>query len=298
MLESLKMNPAVSRGVFVLGLVISLAFSGAALAEADIVVTTGKEESGYHTIGMRLADVLSEQNITSEVLTSVGSLENLRRLDDPNNPTNVGLTQADALKYFLKEQPSFADKMVILGEIGKECVFVITSVDSDIKDDGDLQDKKGNLIAVQSPNSGVAVTYEYMTILEPKFKNTAPAFVDGVEALLQVKSGSGKIKAVMIVQRPTAKSAEMQAVLDSTKDFRFVPITDWDLNDKLPDGTAVYTFEDVTVAEKSWGFDTTVDTICTRGLLVAVKDKLDADKRSRLSRIMLLSPRRVVGETN
>ena len=145
----------------------------------------------------------------------------------------------------------------------------------------------------------MAVTWEYMTVLEPEFKNTAPAFVDGAEALLQIKSGgkASKIQAAMVVQRPMAKSTEMQVVLENPKDFRLIPVKDWDLNDKLPDGSAVYTFENVTVAEKKWGFDTTVDTICTRGLMLANKSKLTADQRTRLSKVMLLAASRVVGDT-
>ena len=266
-----------------------------------ITISTGKSGGGYNTIGGRLKSVLAEQDQPTEVLTSVGSLENLNRLADPAGPVNVGLAQADALKYYLKDHPGFADKLINLGEIGQECVFIVTGKDSDIHSDSDLQEKgKGRLIAVQSPNSGVAVTWEYMTLLEPAFKNTAPAFVDGAEALLQLKSGgkSSKIQAVMVVQKPLAKSTEMQVVLENPKDFRLVPVKDWDLNDKLPDGSAVYTFEEVTVAEKKWGFDTTVDTICTHGLMLANKEKLTADQRARLAKVMLLAASRVVGESN
>jgi TRAP-type uncharacterized transport system substrate-binding protein len=269
-------------------------------ADPPIVVSTGKSGGGYNTIGERLKSVLAEQDQPAQVLTSAGSLENLNRLDDPKSPVSVALTQADALKYYLKDHPGFADRFVNLGEIGKECVFIVTGKDSDIRDDGDLQQNKGRLIAVQSPNSGVAVTWEYMTLLEPAFKNTAPAFVDGAEALLQIKSGgkTSKIQAAMVVQRPMAKSTEMQVVLDNPRDFRLIPVKDWDLNDKLPDGSAVYTFEKVTVAEKKWGFDTTVDTICTRGLMLANKTKLTADQRARLSKVMLLAASRVVGDTS
>ena len=268
-------------------------------ADPPIVISTGKSGGGYNTVGERLKSVLAEQDQPAQVQTSAGSLENLNRLDDPQSPVNVGLTQADALKYYLKEHPGFADQFISLGEIGKECVFIVTGKDSDIRDDSDLQQAKGRLIAVQSPNSGVAVTWEYMTVLEPEFKNTAPAFVDGAEALLQIKSGgkASKIQAAMVVQRPMAKSTEMQVVLENPKDFRLIPIKDWDLNDKLPDGSAVYTFENVTVAEKKWGFDTTVDTICTRGLMLVNKSKLTADQRTRLSKVMLLAASRVVGDT-
>ncbi|MDS4030064.1 MAG: TAXI family TRAP transporter solute-binding subunit [Candidatus Contendobacter sp.] len=268
-------------------------------ADPPIVISTGKSGGGYYTIGERLKSVLAEQDQPAQVLTSAGSIENLTRLDDPQSPVSVGLTQADALKYYLKDHPGFADRFIGLGEIGKECVFIVTGKDSDIHSDSDLQQKGRNwLIAVQSPNSGVAVTWEYMTVLEPAFKNTAPAFVDGAEALLQIKSGgkASKIQAAMVVQKPMAKSTEMQVVLENPKDFRLVPVKDWDLNDKLPDGSAVYTFENITVAEKKWGFDTTVDTICTRGLILANKTKLTADQRTRLSKVMLLAAGRIVGE--
>jgi TRAP-type uncharacterized transport system substrate-binding protein len=276
-----------------------LAAGLARAADPPIVISTGKSGGGYNTIGERLKTVLAEQDQPAQVLASAGSLENLSRLDDPQSPVNVGLTQADALKYYLKDHPDFADRFISLGEIGRECVFVVTGKDSDIRTDSDLQKPKGKLIAVQSPNSGVAVTWEYMTMLEPAFKNTAPAFVDGAEALLQIKSGgqASQIQAAMVVQKPMAKSTEMQVVLENPRDFRLVPVKDWDLNDKLPDGSAVYTFENVTVAEKKWGFDTTVDTICTRGLMLANKTKLTADQRTRLARIMLLAATRVIGDS-
>jgi len=267
-------------------------------ADPVITVSTGKSGGGYAAIGERLKTVLAEQDMTVEVLNSAGSVDNLNRLNDPKSPVNVGLTQADALKYFLKNNPGFTDKFMILGEIGKECVFIITSTGTGIKEDGELQKKRGYLIAIPDPNSGVAVTWEYMTVLEPGFKNTAVAFVDSLEALLQIKSGgeSSKIKAAMLVQKPKARSPAMQVVVENPKDFRFVSVTDWDLNDKLPDGSAVYTFEKVTVEEKKWGFDNSVDTICTRGLMLAAKDKLTSDQRSRLAKVMLLSASRVVGE--
>jgi hypothetical protein len=173
-----------SRLPYVLVLAAGLGAGLAQAADPPIIISTGKSGGGYNTIGERLKGVLAEQDQPAQVQTSAGSLENLNRLDDPQSPVNVGLTQADALKYYLKDHPGFADKFISLGEIGKECVFIVVGKDSDIRDDGDLQKPKGKLIAVQSPNSGVAVTWEYMTVLEPEFKNTAPAFVDGAEALV------------------------------------------------------------------------------------------------------------------
>ena len=281
--------------VFLASLVLGMG-TVATAAEPALVISSGKSGGGYNAIAERLKSIMAEQAVATQVLTSVGSLENLARLDDPAGPVNVGLTQADALKYYLGQHPKFADKLFILGDIGKECVFIATGKDSGIGSDADLQKKQGNLIAIRDPNSGTAVTYLYMTQLEPEFKNTAAAFVDTMEALLALKTGGSqnKIKAVMFVQRPEAKSPEMQVILDDPKDFRFIAVTDWDLNDKLPDGSAVYTFEKVTVQEKKWSFDTKVETICTRGLLLGNKEKLSADLRDRLAKVMLLSASRVL----
>ena len=64
-------------------------------ADPGIVISTGKSGGGYNTIGENLKAVLAEQEQTAEVLTSVGSLENLNRLNDPDSPVNVALTQAE-----------------------------------------------------------------------------------------------------------------------------------------------------------------------------------------------------------
>jgi TRAP-type uncharacterized transport system substrate-binding protein len=261
-----------------------------------LVISTGKSGGGYNAVGERLKTVMAEQEIPVQVLTSVGSTENLNRLNDPASPVNLALTQADALKYYLGEHPEFVNKLFILGDVGMECVFIVTGKDSGIDSDTDLEQKKGNLLALQDPNSGSAVTYLYMNQLQPKFKNTPAAFVDTLEALLQIKNGNkqSKVNAVMFVQRPTAGSPEMQVVLDDPRNFHFIAVTDSRLDDKLPDGKPVYTFEKVTVQEKKWGFDTKVNTICTQGLLIGSKDKLNAELRSRLAKVMLLSGSRVL----
>ena len=73
------------------------------------------------------------------------------RLDDAKSPVNVGLTQADALKYYLKDHPEFASKFINLGEIGKECVFIVTGKDSDLRSDSDLQQTLGQAIPADAP---------------------------------------------------------------------------------------------------------------------------------------------------
>ena len=54
------------------------------------------------------------------------SRDNLARLQDPSSRVNVALAQADALKSYLKSEPDFADKFFVLGDVGIECVLLVT----------------------------------------------------------------------------------------------------------------------------------------------------------------------------
>ena len=75
-----------------------------------------------------------------------------------------------------------------------------------------------------------------------------------------------------------------------------VPITEADLgNATLPDGSVVYTFERVTVGGRSDRRSLEIDTLCTRGLMLASKEKLDKDLRSQLSSLMLKSAAKIIG---
>ena len=154
-------------------------------------------------------------------------------------------------------------------------------------------------IGPDDPGSGASATYAYLQDMDPSFARTKPAFVDTIEALLQIKV-AGKytdLKAAMLVQRPTTRSAPVTVLLENPKDYRLIPVSEADIeNSKLPDGSVVYTFEQVNIGETSGKNSLDVNTICTRGLLLASKRKLGRDLRSKLSAVMLESATTVIGE--
>ena len=89
-------------------------------------MSTGREGGSYYLIGKRLQRTMAtEHEVWIDVLTSRGSLANLARLDDPSSPVGLTLTQADALNRYLQSHPEFADEFIVLGDAGKECVFLI-----------------------------------------------------------------------------------------------------------------------------------------------------------------------------
>jgi hypothetical protein len=254
---------------------------------ADLVISSGPEGGGYHEIGRRVRNLLTnEHHYYVEVEPSRGSMENLARLADPESPVGAALAQTDALNLYLREHPEFAQEFVVLADIGKECVFLIAGRAGDLLTAADLKADAGRSIAVGHEDSGAAVTWAHMGQLEPRLQNTRPVYVDVVEALARIKARENysKLETAMLVQRPHVASPPLEIVLDSPDAFRILAIRAGDLKSPaLPNGAPVYTFEKVEVRKVSF------DTICTRGLLLASKQKVDASVRSRLAEVLLES---------
>ena len=279
------------------GLTLLVASTAGTSSEA-VVISTGKEGGSYYYIGGRLKTELLLQNMLVEVRTSLGSLDNLSLLNDPDSPVNVALTQADALNQYLESHPEFADEFLMLGDAGRECVLIIAARGGTTENAADFKHEGAGDISVDDPSSGAAVTLQTMARLEPDFQNVTPVYVPVMEALLQLKVGAAysKLRAAMIVQRPRRTSPPLETVLKDPKHFRLVPILPADLpNAILPDGSEVYSFERVVVGRKESERHLEVDTLCTRGLLLGAKAKLSKELRSQLVAVMLESGDHIVG---
>ena len=131
-----------------------------------IVLSSGARGGGYWSAATRLQAVAADSGLRIEVLESRGSLHNLQQLDAEDTPVNLALTQADALQYYLDQHPALAEQIEILENVGQECVFMVTGRGSGIRTLADLG--AGRRIAIASPRSGVAVTFDYMKTLVPE----------------------------------------------------------------------------------------------------------------------------------
>jgi TRAP-type uncharacterized transport system substrate-binding protein len=257
----------------------------------DFVVSSGKEGGFYYDVGKRLRLVLGRQQRAVDQWTSEGSLQNLARLADPSSPVNVALAQADALHRYLAENPEFAKDFIVLDDIGKECVFFITRREGGIENASDLKKASGLKVSVETPGSGAAVTYEAMSQLEPAYRKTPVAYVDVMEGLLQLRLGGeyNELAAVMLVQRPRTLSPALEIVLDNLETYRIAPVRQTDLKKlTLPGGRPVYSFETVK-AGFGRGQSVTLETLCTRGLLLGARSKLSDERRVVLAQTVLES---------
>lgn len=280
---------------------ISLLLPSAALAQSwDAAISTGHKGGSYFYIGKRLQSTMQIQHdLRVNVETSSGSIQNLARLADPSSEIGLALTQTDALSQFLKNNAKFANEFIVLGDAGKECVVLITGKKSGIANFSDLKNSPGGEISIDDPGSGASATFAYLQAMDPEFAQTTAVYVDTIEALLQIKVAGQytKLKAAMLVQRPSTRSPPVMILLDNPNDYRLLPISKVDVeNRKLPDGSVVYTFEKVNIGNTTGANALNVDTICTRGLLLASKRKLSREVRSKLSALMLESSATVIGE--
>lgn len=253
-----------------------------------LVISAGRRGGGYWGVADRLRQTAETRGLDVEVMESAGSTENLRRLEDPDSPVSLALAQSDALKHYLTEHPGFESNFEVLESIGKECVFLIAGKTSALENTDDLLERDQARLAIRSRESGVAVTFAYMGVLDPAFTRIQPVFMDPMTALDRIaESAADAPDAVMLVQRPKVRSPEIRRALAATETYRFVHIEDKDLADRLPGGQAVYSFLDLPlVRSKGWNTGLAVKTICTEGLLLGSTDKIEPEARKGLQYIL------------
>ena len=248
-----------------------------------LVISSGIEGGGYWSAATRLQTVAADLELEVQVEASTGSLHNLARLLDGGDPTSLVLAQADALQHYLDEHPGQSHKIEILENIGQECVFIITGGNSAIHSDADLQQDQDYQIAISSPDSGVAVTYAYMTTLAPEMAGTSVLYTDTAEAMNGLQAADSAVAdAVMLVHRPKEYSPEVDLALRNPDKFRFFQIEDERFKSELPNGEAVYKPLKLAIPVPDSEERRQVNTICVKGLLVANKDKLTAGQRATL----------------
>lgn len=249
-------------------------------ADNPMIISTGAKDKSYYPMGLNMQHLLPQRDKV-EVITSKGSLENIDNV--LSGKANVALSFADAYAYSMKRNPD-VKKLEIIGSLGKGCLYATVARNGKIKSDQDLQNESVR-VAIGKEGAGSNATWRYMSILEPGFAK-AQAFEKG-DALAMSKllaNSDDKFDAVLQMQSPGIDNTLVQDVL-ANKDLIFLPIKDWDLNNKLPNGKAVYTFENIPLTKGM--FNQTLDTICTDTLVLADPNSLSEEQMEDLANIII-----------
>jgi TRAP-type uncharacterized transport system substrate-binding protein len=280
-------------GVSVFASLCAVLCVSATTAQADgIVIASGTKGGYYHAVARGLRVVLfNEYGIPTDVASSSGSMANLAELADPDSLVNVALAQADALQSHLAVHPEFAKEYVQVGDAGKECAFIVVGRNAGIDSLEALTSRDGRTISIGDSGSGAAITWANMSRLHARLAKVDVVEQGTIEALLAIQSGEAAHgpTAAMMVQRPMAVATPLEIVLQNAKDFALVPIVRSDLPTSVRGTESLeYTFEKVIIG---FGRDnqSSVDTICTRALILAAKKKLSADELEAVGKAVVTS---------
>jgi TRAP transporter TAXI family solute receptor len=110
-----------------------------------IIITSGPEGSLFKRIAGKYAVILARNGIKLKVITSHGSLENLKRLNDPSFRVDIGFVQAGLARN------QNIDKLVSLGSIFYEPLLVFYRNASSIEL---LSQMNGKRLAIGPEGSG------------------------------------------------------------------------------------------------------------------------------------------------
>jgi len=282
------MNVTVSRVLlaclFLSGIPVATAQDAAVAPAPGVVISTGQEGGGYWSAGERLRQVAGP-DLQVQNLASSGSLKNLERLFDNGSAVNLAFAQADALQYYLDDNPDAADSLEKLQTIGEECVFIIGEAKRKIKTVADMAEAPRMQLGIKSPKSGIWVTYHYMTKLMPELQSVSLIYGDTIELMEQLLSHLTNVdRAVMVVHGTNAHSPEIDMAAADPDRFRFVAFKDDRFSAALDGAEPLYQRKKVRsgVAQDAGK----VETICVRGLLVANRSKLTAEQYSAVATLV------------
>jgi TRAP-type uncharacterized transport system substrate-binding protein len=248
-------------------------------AAAKIVLSSGVQDGGYWNAAERLQAVAeAEERLEIDILPSVGSMENIERLLDRNSPVNLAFAQADAVQYYLNKHPNELNKLELYENVGVECVFIVTGIDSKVRTDEDMEEAEDFRLGITSASSGIAITFDYMVSQIPDLADITVKYRNTATLMKQFNAPDSTVDAVMMVHRPKELSAEVEKALANPDQYRFVRLSDDRLTQELWNGRKVYRAMKLAMP----GARKPVDTICVLGLLLGNKQKLTLDQRNQL----------------
>ena len=261
-----------------------IAVLGLGVVNADIVISSGQESKSFHKMAQRITQIINRKDITT--ITSKGSLENIDNLI--SGKAQVGLAFADSYMYKKASDPR-AEKLKIVGTVGKGCLYAVANADGKVKKAGDLT-SKNIIVDMGKAGSGANSTWTYLGELDKDFKNPQTRNIGddmGLSAII-----SGQTDVMLQMQNNSIDNKLVKDVL-SNKQLKFVPMQAWSFNDKLPNGAAVYTKEKVALDDAF--FKTELETICTNTLVLA-NESVNDDDLDLIAGIVLRNQKAILGE--
>lgn len=165
---------------------------------SHFVISTGSESGAYYAYGQRYAKLLARERITVNIRTSSGSVENLKRLADPESDVSVAFMQGgvgESEKY---------PNLVTLAALYYEPLWIFYRGERELTVIGDLLDKR---VAIGPEGSGTrALTLTLAEVYDVADQVKAFLPLGGKEAADALISG--KLDAALFVAGADAASVQ------------------------------------------------------------------------------------------
>jgi len=239
--------------------------SGSASA-ANPVFTGGERGSYFTAFGPLIVDLLADNFLDYEVVTSAGSGENIDEV--LANPLAIGLTQSDVLAFRAQSDPEVADNVTIIrNDAAFECLYAVATEENAerLENWGGVRALARRLrIATGSETSGAAATFRFLqSIDEDLARARNMSYLDSVDAAIDaVVSGDADI--AFFVQFADTSNERFETIND--EELIFIPVIDRNILRQEVNGEKVYVPQQVKVTSAgllSWSGVTEIVTSCT-----------------------------------
>jgi len=198
------------RRLLIIGTILLLAALGWALAsvlkpaiQRTIVITTGADKGIYRGFADRYAPILKRDGITLDIRSSSGSIENYRRLKNPDSEYEVGFIQSGTTS------PKETDHLQTIAAVSYEPIWVFYRGDTTINR---LVQLRGKRVAIGVPGSGLLnVSQVLLAYSGISRDNTTLLEMDAVKAYQDLENG--QLDAAFFIGRPDASM--QQTLLNS-----------------------------------------------------------------------------------
>ena len=260
-------------------------------ASAETIISSGPLEKSFTKMADNLVELIGKDakgEAKATNLNSNGSVENIDNLI--SGKAQIGFAFADSYKLKITQDPR-ASKLKVLGVLNKGCLYVAVKNGGKISDDGDLE-KTGVTVDIGPKGAGANTTWEYLGSFDNDFKKPNTIELGGGDPASLNALEYGNIDATLSMQSPSTKNVFVQDVL-ANKNLKFLPITDGDFTDKLPDGKPIYTKEKILISEKGF-FNTNLETICT-DVLVLGSENLAIEDYKLVSALIYRNKNSIIG---
>jgi len=175
----------------------------------NIIITSGPEGSLFNKTAEKYAKILARNKIKLKIIPSQGSLENLKRLNDPSFKVDIGFVQAGLVR------DQNIDKLVSLGSICYEplIIFYRDTLPMEM-----LSQMKGKRLAIGPSGSGSNVLSLVLlsvnginpggttTLLELNSEEAAKSLIEGkIDAVFLMGDGASSKIMLTLIKTPGIK---------------------------------------------------------------------------------------------